>query len=161
MGQVRIFTDGACSNNPGPGGWAAVFAMEDKQRVLRGGEPQTTNNRMELTAVVASLKKIKGLKKVRDQEYIISSDSAYVINAIKQNWLQKWEQNGWETSRGEEVKNNDLWKECVELITELNRKGVRISYCKVKGHAGNPLNEYADQIAKAEAIKASKVQEDS
>lgn len=161
MEQVRIFTDGACSNNPGPGGWAAIFTTGDKQRVLKGGELQTTNNRMELTAVVASLKKIRGLKKVGDQEYIISSDSAYVINAIKQNWLQKWEQNGWETAKGEEVKNNDLWKECAKLIAEFDRKGVKISYCKVKGHAGNPLNEYADRIAKAEAIKVSKMQEGS
>lgn len=161
MRQVRIFTDGACSGNPGPGGWAAIFSDGDKQRVLRGCEPSTTNNRMELTAVVASLKKIKGSKKVRDREYIISSDSAYVINAIKQNWLRKWEQNGWKTSKDEDVKNSDLWQECVTLIEELSRARVKISYCKVKGHSGNPMNEYADQIAKAEAIKASKVQEDS
>lgn len=156
MEQVRIFTDGACSGNPGPGGWAAVFVTGDKQRILKGGESQTTNNRMELTAVVESLKKIKGLRKARGQEYVISSDSAYVINAIKQNWLQRWAANGWKTSKGDEVKNSDLWNECHELIESLSEKGIRISYCKVKGHAGNPLNEYADQIARAESVKASK-----
>lgn len=155
MKQIRIFTDGACSGNPGPGGWAAVFVIDDKHRILRGGESNTTNNRMELIAVVESLKKIKSSKKVSDREYIISSDSAYVINTIKQNWLRKWADNNWMTAKDEPVKNLDLWKECLQLMDLLERTGINISYCKVKGHAGHPLNELADQIARAESVKAS------
>ena len=154
--QVRVFTDGACSGNPGPGGWAAIFVIGNEQRILKGRELDTTNNRMELAAIVASLRKIKVLRKRENREYIINSDSAYVINAINQNWIAKWIKNDWETSKGEKVKNCDLWEECNKLINEINEIGVKILYCKVKGHSGNPLNEYADQIAKTEAAKAFK-----
>ena len=154
MEKIRIFTDGACSNNPGPGGWAAIFCFGDKHMALRGNEKQATNNRMELTAVVSALTKI--LKLHREAEWIIVSDSAYVINAITQGWLTKWQGNGWRTSKDEMVKNYDLWERCIILIEALKEANVQVSYNKVKGHAGNPLNELADKVAKEEAIKAAK-----
>lgn len=153
MRTIRIFTDGACSGNPGPGGWAAIISIGDKHKVLSGGEATTTNNRMELLAVVEALARIVKHRS-QDTEYEIYSDSAYVVNAITLCWLVAWKMQKWKTTKGEPVKNTDLWQRCDELLTAARKKGKQIKFVKVKGHAGNPLNEYADKVAREESIKA-------
>jgi ribonuclease HI len=155
MKRIIIFTDGACSKNPGPGGWAAVLNHDEEYEVLTGYELETTNNRMELTAVV------EAIKVTIDQGYdyiTINSDSAYVINPIKLHWLSAWKSNGWCTQSYEKVKNSDLWKKVDKL---LQHKDVTIMFNKVKGHSGNTFNELADtyakkavEIAKAKALRS-------
>lgn len=153
--KVRIFTDGACSENPGPGGWAAVFNTEKKCYTISGNELHTTNNRMELRAVVESLRKILSKRKNKSKnQYDIFSDSAYVVNTINNNWLEKWKMNGWKTTKGRDVKNRELWEELNELIDNINRKRIEVTFHKIKGHSGNMFNELVDKIAKEESIKA-------
>jgi ribonuclease HI len=143
MKKIEIYTDGACSGNPGPGGWGAVLFYRDQKKELSGGEHNTTNQRMELKAVIEALKALK----VKGWEVTIYSDSAYFVNAFKQGWIRNWQQNGWKNSRKEPVANQDLWQELIQLM-ELNR--VRVE--KVKGHAGNEWNERCDHLAR-QAIK--------
>lgn len=153
--KVRIFTDGACSENPGPGGWAAVFNTEKKCYTISGNELHTTNNRMELRAVVEALRKILSKRKHKSKnQYDIFSDSAYVVNTINNNWLEKWKMNGWKTTKGRDVKNRELWEELNELIGNINRKDIEVTFHKIKGHSGNMFNELVDKIAKEESIKA-------
>lgn len=153
--KVRIFTDGACSENPGPGGWAAVFNTEKKCYTISGNELHTTNNRMELRAVVEALRKILSKRKHKSKnQYDIFSDSAYVVNTINNNWLEKWKMNGWKTTKGRDVKNRELWEEMNELIGNINRKDIEVTFHKIKGHSGNMFNELVDKIAKEESIKA-------
>lgn len=153
--KVRIFTDGACSDNPGPGGWAAVFNTEKKCYTISGNELHTTNNRMELRAVVEALKKILSKRKHKSKnQYDIFSDSAYVVNTINNDWLEKWKMNGWKTTKGRDVKNRELWEELNELIDVINRKGIKVTFHKVKGHSGNMFNELVDKIAREESLKA-------
>lgn len=140
MKEVTIYTDGACSGNPGPGGWGAVLLYNDRVKEIKGGADQTTNQRMELTAVLEALKALK----VKNWDVVIYSDSAYVVNAIQQDWLSKWQANGWKNSKKEDVANQDLWKELIRLM-QINR--VRLE--KVKGHSGNELNERCDRLARA------------
>ncbi|ACM60440.1 ribonuclease HI [Caldicellulosiruptor bescii] len=139
MKEVTIYTDGACSGNPGPGGWCAILIYKGIKKVLKGFERYTTNNRMELKAVVEALKALKEPCKV-----VIYSDSAYIVNAVNQNWIEKWQKNGWKTSEKEEVKNIDLWNELVELM-----KIHKVTFEKVKGHADNELNNLCDRIARS------------
>ncbi len=139
MKVVSIYTDGACSGNPGPGGWGAVLMYADKQKEIYGGEANTTNQRMEIKAVIEALRTLK----VSDWEVTVYSDSAYVVNAFQQNWIENWQRNGWKNSKKEAVANQDLWKELIPL-TKKNR--VRME--KVKGHAGNVWNERCDQLAR-------------
>lgn len=139
MKQIIIYTDGACSGNPGPGGWAAVLMHADRIKEIYGGEAATTNQRMEMQAVIEGLKALK----VTDWEVTVYSDSAYVVNAFNQNWLENWQRNGWRNSKKEAVANQDLWQELVNL-TAKNR--VRMQ--KVKGHAGDKWNERCDQLAR-------------
>jgi ribonuclease HI len=139
---VNIYTDGACSGNPGPGGWAMVVIYSDDTFIDYGGEKQTTNNRMELTAI------INALQYVYDRcatEWTIYSDSAYCINAINSGWIYNWIQNGWKTSKGDEVKNKDLWQEFMALY-RLARPMVKFK--KIKGHNGIAGNELADEYAR-------------
>ena len=143
MKEIIIYTDGACSGNPGPGGWGAVLLYKENIREIAGGEEMTTNQRMELTAVIEALKTIK----VTGWEVTIFSDSAYFVNAFKQNWLQTWQNNGWKNSKKEDVANQDLWKELIKLI---RRNKVRIE--KVKGHSGDKWNDRCDELAR-NAIK--------
>jgi ribonuclease HI len=143
MKEIIIYTDGACSGNPGPGGWGAVLLYKENIREIAGGEEMTTNQRMELTAVIEALKTIK----VTGWEVTIFSDSAYIVNAFKQNWLQTWQNNGWKNSKKEDVANQDLWKELIKLI---RRNKVRIE--KVKGHSGDKWNDRCDELAR-NAIK--------
>lgn len=151
--RIRIFTDGACSENPGPGGWAAVFNSEDKCRTISGNEASTTNNRMELKAVIESYKKILS-KKRSDEEFELYSDSAYVVNSINSGWIEKWQKNNWKTTKGDDVKNRDLWEEFTALRNEIKSRGISIVVIKIKGHTGNTFNELVDRIAKEESMKA-------
>lgn len=143
MNKIIIYTDGACSGNPGPGGWGAVLFSGERKKEISGAEPQTTNQRMELQAVVSALKALK----VTDWEVEVYSDSAYLVNAFEQKWLDKWQQNGWRNSKKDAVANQDLWKELLQL-TGKNR----VTMKKVKGHAGDEYNERCDQLAR-QAIK--------
>lgn len=156
--RVRIFTDGACSENPGPGGWAAVFNAANSCRTISGNERLTTNNRMELRAVVEVFKKIVRMEinksKNAHHEYDIFSDSAYVVNTINNNWLEVWQKNNWQTTKREDVKNKDLWEEFNALRLKAEGLGICITLNKIKGHSGNTFNELVDKLAREESIKA-------
>lgn len=159
--KVRIYTDGACSENPGPGGWASVWMSDNNIKVISGCNPKTTNNQMELTAVVASLRRIRNVLTIPpntwvNKEYEIYSDSAYVVNSINNNWIERWRLNGWKTSKGDDVKNVELWMECLKLLSQMKQMGIKITFIKVKGHSGDTLNEYADEIARREVLNARK-----
>lgn len=141
---IRVFTDGACSGNPGIGGWAAIICSKQNQNVISGSEMKTTNNRMELTAVVKVLQNLKKLysKKAKIEIY---SDSAYVVNAVNQDWIKRWKANGWKlTSTKDDVKNRDLWEQLDHVMSLYEIKPELI---KVKGHSGNRYNEMADKVA--------------
>ncbi len=142
MKHIILYTDGACSGNPGKGGWGAILIYNEIKKELSGGEAQTTNNRMELTAV------IKGLEALKEPCQVdVYSDSAYVVNAFLQNWIENWQNNGWRTSKGM-VLNIDLWQKLLELINLHN-----VSWHKVKGHADNEFNNRCDALARGEIIK--------
>lgn len=145
--NLRIFTDGACSGNPGPGGWAIVVNRNEKCDVLSGGDKETTNNRMELTAAIRAVDYV--LKhKLLDGEYTgvdIISDSAYVVNAINKAWLHAWKMNGWKTASKSDVANKDLWQIMYSKYVLCNGK---VKFVKVKGHSGNSFNEMADKEAR-------------
>lgn len=143
MKEVVIYTDGACSGNPGPGGWGAVLLYGDNKKEISGEEADTTNQRMELTAVIQALKALK----VRDWTVTVYTDSAYIVNAFAKNWIDKWLKNGWKNSKKEDVANQDLWKELIEL-GKINRLEIK----KVKGHSGDYWNERCDELAR-NAIK--------
>ena len=153
--RVRIFTEGACSENPGPGGWAVVFNSEKKCRTISGNEELTTNNRMELRAVIEAFKRTINTKNLKhDIQYDIYSDSAYVVNTINNHWIEAWKKNNWKTTKGEDVKNKDLWEEFDELRAKVNKLGIHITLNKVKGHSGNTFNELVDKLAREESMKA-------
>lgn len=153
--KTRVFTDGACSKNPGPGGWAIVFNTEKECFVVSGNEKETTNNRMELKAVIEALKKIEEISCWRtDEGFELYSDSAYVVNSINNHWIEKWQSNSWKTTMGRDVKNRDLWEAFIELRKRLNSFGVMVEIFKVKGHSGDSFNELADGLAKEESEKA-------
>lgn len=155
--KVRIFTDGACSENPGPGGWAVVFNSASKCRTISGSEKLTTNNRMELRAVIEAFKRIIAKESKltsSDYTYEIYSDSAYVVNTINNHWIEAWKKNNWQTTKREDVKNKDLWEEFDKLRTKANKLCIHITLNKVKGHSGNTFNELVDKLAKTESMKA-------
>jgi len=135
--QIRIYTDGACRGNPGPGGWGAVLMHGDKIKKLYGGEPETTNNRMELTAVIKALECIKGNKWPLE----ITSDAKYVLQGITE-WIEGWKRKGWRNASKKPVMNVDLWQRLDELVQPFE-----ITWHWVKGHSGHPENEMADQLA--------------
>ena len=142
MEEVTIYTDGACSGNPGPGGWGAILMYKENKKEISGGKKDTTNNVMELTAVIEALKLLKFPCKVK-----LYSDSAYVVNAFLQNWVINWQRNNWKTADKKEVKNKELWQELVEL-TNIHD----ITFIKVKGHSDNEFNNRCDEMAR-NAIK--------
>ena len=142
-GDVILYTDGACSGNPGIGGYCAILVCNGKQKVISGGEENTTNNRMELMGVLQGLKSLKKSCKVD-----IFSDSAYVVNAFLQDWIGAWTNNNWKTSTKSEVLNVDLWK---QLLKETQKH--QIVWHKVKGHADVELNNMCDEIAREEVKK--------
>jgi len=140
--KYKIYTDGACSGNPGPGGWGAVILdQDDKQKNISGSEKNTTNNRMELLAAIMSLKKIKN-----NSEVVIFTDSTYVKNGITE-WMKNWKKNGWKNSSKKPVKNKDLWEK-LDKLCEANS----VSWKWVKGHSTNEFNNLADELA-TKAIK--------
>lgn len=152
--KIRIFTDGACSDNPGPGGWAAVFNTVNRCKTIQGHELSTTNNRMELMAVVKSMERILKKHTWLNVEYELFSDSAYVVNAINNRWIETWQRNGWKTTKKEDVKNKDLWSRFLLLEEAIISAGIKLKFTKIKGHAGNTFNEMVDRLAKEETLKA-------
>jgi len=141
MKEVTIYTDGACSGNPGPGGWGAVLIYRDIRKEISGAEASTTNNRMELTAAVEALSRLKEPCRVK-----LHSDSAYLVNGLQQGWLDRWVRTGWRNSRGQPVENRDLWERLHALLNIHE-----VEFVKVKGHADDELNNYCDRLAR-EAI---------
>lgn len=142
MKRVKIYTDGACSGNPGPGGWGAILEYNGIKKELSGGVLMTTNNRMELLAVIESLKKIK-----EPCEIVLYSDSNYIVQAINEGWAQKWKANGWMRNKKDPALNSDLWEELLQLL-ELHT----VQFIWVKGHAENEYNNRCDVLA----VEASK-----
>ena len=140
--QVDIHTDGACLGNPGPGGWGALLRWRGIERELAGGEPDTTNNRMELMAAISALEALK-----EPCDAILHTDSQYVRKGITE-WMANWVRRGWKTAGGDPVKNRDLW----ERLHVANARH-KVDWRWVKGHAGDPDNERVDELARAEAVK--------
>ena len=141
--KVIIYTDGACSGNPGPGGWGAILMYKDARKEISGGMKNTTNNIMEITAVIEALKCLKVESNVQ-----VYSDSAYTVNAFKQGWIYNWMKNGWKTASKEPVKNRELWQELYALT-----KKHKVEFIKVKGHADNEFNNRCDEMARSEILK--------
>lgn len=141
MKKITIYTDGACSGNPGPGGWAAVLIYKEVSKEISGGENETTNNRMELLAAIKALEILK-----ENCEISLYSDSAYLCNAFNEKWINNWVNNNWKTSSKKPVENQDLWQRLVRLTKIHN-----VTFIKVKGHSDNKLNNRCDQLAR-EAI---------
>lgn len=139
MKKVTLYTDGACSGNPGAGGWGAVLLFGEHKKELSGGEVNTTNNRMELMAVIMGLSQLKFPCEVE-----IYSDSAYVVNAFLQKWIEDWQKSGWKKADKKAVLNVDLWQRLLEL-THVHT----VTFHKVKGHADNALNNRCDELARA------------
>lgn len=138
LDEVIIYTDGACSGNPGPGGWGTILIFKEKKKEISGGLPDTTNNIMEITAVIEGLKLLKYPCKVS-----VYSDSAYVVNAFDKGWINNWIKNGWKTSGKDPVKNKELWQELYEL-TKIHD----VKFVKVKGHSDNEFNNRCDELAR-------------
>ena len=139
--KITLTTDGACLGNPGPGGWAALLRFEGKEKMISGSEPDTTNNRMELLAVISGLNALK-----RACEVTIVTDSQYVMKAFKEGWLDKWQENGWKTADKKPVKNQELWE---DLLSAVDRHHIHWKW--VKGHNGHPDNERVDEEARRQA----------
>jgi ribonuclease HI len=140
--KITIHTDGACDGNPGPGGWAALLRYGDHVRELAGGEPATTNNRMELQAAISGLAALK-----EDCEVVLFTDSEYLRQGITE-WLPRWRTNNWRTADRKPVKNDDLWRQLYEMASRH-----RVTWQWLKGHAGHPENERCDQLARDQVVK--------
>lgn len=143
MKKVILYTDGACSGNPGPGGYGAILIYNGTEKEISGGEKNTTNNKMEMMAV------IKGLEMLKEPcEVEVYSDSAYVVNSIEKGWIYSWKKNGWKKADKKEVKNIDLWERLLKQMEIHN-----VSFKKVKGHADDELNNRCDRLAVSEREK--------
>jgi ribonuclease HI len=143
MKKVMIFTDGACSGNPGPGGWGTILRYGDKEKELSGGEANTTNNRMELTAVIS------GLEALKEQcEVVVTTDSKYVVDAVTNGWARAWRAKGWIKGDKKPALNPDLWSRLLDLLDEH-----KVTFNWIKGHAGHPENERCDKLAVTESQK--------
>ncbi|MBP0983284.1 MAG: ribonuclease HI [Oscillospiraceae bacterium] len=140
MKEVAIFTDGACSGNPGPGGWGAILRCDGREKELSGGEAHTTNNRMELTGVIEALSALKYPCKVK-----LTTDSKYVVDGITKGWAHGWRKRGWKRSDGKPALNPDLWERLLELLAVHD-----VEFCWIKGHAGHEENERCDRLAVAQ-----------
>lgn len=143
MKKVDLYTDGACSGNPGPGGWGVVLIYKDIIKEFSGYNPETTNNQMEITAVIEGLKKLK-----EACEVTIYTDSAYTMNAFSQGWITNWQLNEWKNANKKPVANKELWLELLELLSKHE-----YSFVKVKGHADNKYNNRCDALATGEIAK--------
>lgn len=146
-GEIVIYTDGACSGNPGPGGWAAVLTWNGHQKEISGYEAHTTNNRMELRAAIEALKTLKR----KNLPVRIITDSQYLQHAFTKNWLESWIRKGWKTSSKEPVKNRELWEELLRITAHL-----KVQWAWTRGHALNELNNRCDELARAEIEKHRK-----
>ena len=136
---VVIYTDGACLGNPGPGGWAAIVIDGDETRELSGAEPASTNQRMELAAAIEGLRALGSPQRVD-----LYSDSAYLVNCFRETWHETWQRNGWKNAQRKPVENRDLWEALIALAERH-----QVTWHKVRGHSGDPLNERADRLARA------------
>lgn len=143
MKKIEMFTDGACKGNPGPGGWCAILRYNGVEKVISGGEKATTNNRMELSAVLFGLKALK-----EPCHITLQSDSKYVLDSISKGWVYGWQKKGWKKSDGKPALNVDLWQ---QLLAEIKKH--EIEYVWIKGHAGHPENERCDAMAVFESEK--------
>jgi len=143
MKQVEIFTDGACSGNPGAGGWGTVLRFGMHEKELSGGEAHTTNNRMELTAVIEGLKALK-----EPCEVVLTTDSKYVCDSVVKKWVYGWKKKGWKKSDGKPALNVDLWEQLLPLLEKH-----QVTFVWVKGHAGHPENERCDRVAVTQSQK--------
>lgn len=139
MKRVDIFTDGACKGNPGPGGWGAILNYKGRVKELSGAEPSTTNNRMELTAVISALCAL-----TEPCEVVLTTDSQYVVNAVAHGWAEDWRKCGWRNAKNREVANPDLWEDLLGLLQVHN-----VKFVWVRGHNGHPENERCDEMAVA------------
>ena len=142
MKKVTIYTDGACSGNPGPGGWGSILMFGDVKKEISGAMKDTTNNIMEITAVIEALKCLK-----EECEVEVYSDSAYVVNAFNQGWIENWKKNNWRNAQKDPVKNKELWEE-LDNLTTIHK----VTFIKVKGHSDNEFNNRCDKLA-TDAIK--------
>ena len=138
MQKVIIYTDGACSGNPGPGGWGAVLISGEHKKEMSGGSKDTTNNIMEMTAILEALKALK-----QPCEVELYSDSAYCVNCFNQGWIYNWIKKGWKTASGDKVKNQEIWQEIYDLT-----KKHKVTFNKVKGHSDVELNNRCDELAR-------------
>lgn len=143
MKTVYIFTDGACRGNPGPGGWGAILRYKDTEKELSGGEADTTNNRMELTALIKAMQTLK-----EPCHVVVTSDSKYVLDALQKGWAKGWQARGWKKADKKPALNPDLWQQMLELID-----GHQMEYQWIQGHAGHAENERCDALAVAESLK--------
>jgi len=150
MGSIQIYTDGACLGNPGPGGYGVVILRDQERQELSGAVRMTTNNRMELLAVIEGLRHVFA-SDPPDQPLQVYSDSKYVVDAITQGWAQRWQANGWQRNRREKALNPDLWAELLALLADRP-----ISFHWVRGHAGHPENERSDALAVQAALFAQR-----
>ncbi len=150
MGSIQIYTDGACLGNPGPGGYGVVILRDQERQELSGAVRMTTNNRMELLAVIEGLRHVFA-SAPPDQPLQVYSDSKYVVDAITQGWAQRWQANGWQRNRREKALNSDLWAELLALLADRP-----ISFHWVRGHAGHPDNERCDALAVQAALFAQR-----
>ena len=141
--EVILYTDGACSGNPGPGGWGALLIWNRKEKVLSGGNPDSTNNRMEMQAVIEGLKALNRKCHVK-----VHSDSALIINAFTKGWIQNWQKKGWKKADKKPVENRELWEEMIQYVNQH-----KVSWIKVKGHSDDELNNRVDQLAVAASQK--------
>ena len=141
--EVIVYTDGACSGNPGPGGWAAHLQWNGNEKEISGGDANTTNNRMEMKAVIEALRTLNKPCIVK-----IHSDSGLIINAMTKGWIENWQAKGWKKADKKPVENRELWE---AMLSAMN--GHDVHWIKVKGHSGDPLNERVDQLAVAESKK--------
>lgn len=137
LSKVEIYTDGACSGNPGPGGWAAILKVGPHEKEISGYHPDTTNNRMELTAAIKALEALNRPCKIK-----LYSDSAYLVKAFNEKWIDNWQKNGWRNSAKQAISNKDLWQKMLKLASKH-----KIEWIWVKGHADNPYNNRCDELA--------------
>ena len=144
--EVVLYTDGACAGNPGPGGWAALIIEGGQERSVSGAEPSTTNQRMELRGAIEGLAAIPGRRQVS-----LYTDSAYVMNCFRDRWYERWERSGWVNAAKQPVANRDLWE---RLLAEARRH--QVSWHKVRGHSGHPLNDRVDHLARSAIASAAK-----
>ena len=145
--DIILYTDGACAGNPGPGGWAAIIIEGDRERIVSGAEPRTTNQRMELMAAIEGLAAVAPARRVQ-----LHTDSAYVMNCFRDGWYERWERDGWLRADRQPVTNRDLWE---RLIAETRRHDV--VWTKVKGHSGDPLNDRVDALARGAIATLARV----